>query len=84
MTTDLFVVDGSTGGGQILRSSLALSIVTGTPFRIDRIRAGRSRPGLMRQHLTSVRAAARVGMAQVEGDELGSTSVTFRPGAMVL
>ena len=76
------VIDGSVGGGQILRSSLALSIVTGEPFRIDAIRAGRKRPGLMRQHLTAVRAAAAVGVAQVTGDELGSTSVTFRPNGV--
>jgi RNA 3'-terminal phosphate cyclase (ATP) len=77
------VIDGSVGGGQILRSSLALSIVTGDPFRIDQIRAGRKRPGLMRQHLTAVRAAARVGDADLTGDELGSTSITFRPKGVV-
>jgi len=77
------VIDGSAGGGQVLRSSLALSIVTGEPFRIDSIRAGRKRPGLMRQHLTAVRAAAAVGAADVAGDELGSTSITFRPGGVV-
>ena len=55
----MIALDGSQGegGGQILRSSLALSLVTGTPFRIDNIRAGRPRPGLMRQHLTAVEAA---------------------------
>lgn len=75
-------IDGSfgEGGGQILRTSLSLSLVTGKPFRIDRIRAGRSKPGLLRQHLTSVRAAAEVGEATVEGDVLGSTAVTFSPG----
>ena len=51
----MLVIDGSIGegGGQILRTSLALSLVTGTPFRITGIRAGRSRPGLLRQHLTA-------------------------------
>ena len=55
----MIALDGSQGegGGQILRSALALSLVTGTPFRIDNIRAGRPRPGLMRQHLTAVQAA---------------------------
>ncbi len=77
------VIDGARGGGQILRTSLALSIVTGEPFAIERIRAGRRRPGLMRQHLTSVRAAATVGAAELEGDELGSESVTFRPTGVV-
>jgi RNA 3'-terminal phosphate cyclase (ATP) len=75
-------IDGSAGegGGQILRSSLALSMVTGKPFTIERIRAGRKKPGLMRQHLTCVRAAAAVCAADVEGAELGSTRLVFRPG----
>lgn len=70
------------GGGQILRSALALSLLGGRPFRIERIRAGRSKPGLMRQHLACVRAAALVGNAQVEGAEIGSTVLSFRPGAI--
>ena len=55
-------IDGSEGegGGQILRTSLALSMVTGTPVRIENIRARRAKPGLMRQHLTAVLAAAKV------------------------
>ena len=78
----MLLLDGSEGegGGQILRSALALSLVTGTPFRIDGIRAGRPRPGLMRQHLTAVEAAAAVGRAEVTGAEVGSRSVSFRPG----
>jgi RNA 3'-terminal phosphate cyclase (ATP) len=81
----MVVLDGSQGegGGQILRSSLSLSMATGKPFSIDRIRAGRKKPGLLRQHLTAVQAAARVCSAQVEGDELGSTRLTFRPGPMI-
>ena len=74
------VIDGSTGGGQILRTSLALSLHTGDAFRIDSIRSRRKRPGLMRQHLTCVRAAAEVSNATVEGAELSSSSLTFRPG----
>ena len=75
-------IDGASGegGGQILRSSLALSLVTGTPFRIVNVRAGRRRPGLMRQHLTAVQAAAEVGRARVEGAEVGSRELTFAPG----
>lgn len=75
-------LDGSTGegGGQILRSALALSMCTGQPVRIDRIRARRPKPGLMRQHLTCVQAAAAVCGAQVEGDALGSTRLAFAPG----
>ncbi len=74
-------IDGShgEGGGQVLRTSLALSLVTGQPFRIENIRAGRDKPGLMRQHLTAVRAAAEIGGAKVEGDAIGSQTVTFRP-----
>lgn len=75
-------IDGSfgEGGGQVLRTSLSLSLVTGQPFCIENIRAGRERPGLLRQHLTAVLAAAEVGSAQVEGATLGSRLLTFRPG----
>ncbi|PWT88964.1 MAG: RNA 3'-terminal phosphate cyclase [Proteobacteria bacterium] len=75
-------IDGSfgEGGGQILRTSLGLSLATGQPFRIESIRAGRERPGLLRQHLTAVLAAAEVGGAEVEGATLASSAVTFRPG----
>jgi RNA 3'-terminal phosphate cyclase (ATP) len=78
----MLTIDGSfgEGGGQILRSSLALSILTGRPFRIEKIRAGRGKPGLMRQHLTAVRAAAEVCSAEVAGDEIGSLCVNFTPG----
>jgi RNA 3'-terminal phosphate cyclase (ATP) len=75
-------IDGSfgEGGGQILRSSLSLSLVTGKPFRIDNIRANRQKPGLLRQHLTAVQAAAEVGSAEVDGAFLGSKALTFEPG----
>ncbi|MEZ4428447.1 MAG: RNA 3'-terminal phosphate cyclase [Nannocystaceae bacterium] len=75
-------IDGSEGegGGQILRSSLALSLITGRPVRLRRIRAGRKKPGLLRQHLTAVRAAAAIGSAAVEGDALRSGELTFCPG----
>lgn len=78
----LLVIDGSAGegGGQLLRTSLALSIITGRPFALERVRAGRKRPGLMRQHLTCVKAAARICGAEVEGAEVGSTKIVFRPG----
>lgn len=81
----MIVLDGSQGegGGQILRSALALSMATGKPFRIHRIRAGRKKPGLMRQHLTCVKAAARVCSAQVTGAEIGSPALEFRPGPML-
>jgi RNA 3'-terminal phosphate cyclase (ATP) len=78
----MMTIDGSfgEGGGQILRSSLALSAITGTPFRIENIRANRDPPGLARQHLASVLAAAQVCGATVDGAELRSRELTFRPG----
>lgn len=77
-------IDGSQGegGGQILRTSLSLAMVTGTPFRIDKIRAGRTKPGLLRQHLTCVKAAAAICGAKVLGDNLGSTTLVFEPHAI--
>ncbi|MFV2070202.1 MAG: RNA 3'-terminal phosphate cyclase, partial [Pirellulales bacterium] len=78
--TDLIKVDGAQGegGGQVVRSSLALALVTGRPVQIDNIRACRKKPGLMRQHLTALRAAAEIGHADVEGAEIGSASLLFR------
>jgi RNA 3'-terminal phosphate cyclase (ATP) len=78
----VLTVDGSKGegGGQVLRTALALSAVTGTPFRLERIRARRKKPGLMRQHLTCVQAAAAVCGAGVTGADLGSQAVSFHPG----
>ncbi len=75
-------IDGAIGegGGQILRTALSLSLCLGKPFRIDRIRATRARPGLQRQHLAAVRAAAAIGDAEVSGAERGSQSLEFRPG----
>ena len=77
-------LDGShgEGGGQILRTSLALSVLTGRPIRIDNIRARRPKPGLMRQHLVCVQAAAEISGARTEGAELHSTSLTFEPQAV--
>src|SRR5690349_6024212 len=76
------VVDGAQGegGGQVLRSSLALSLCTGRPLRIHDIRARRRKPGLLRQHLTAVKAAMEIGSARAEGDALGSTELSFEPG----
>jgi RNA 3'-terminal phosphate cyclase (ATP) len=77
----MVTIDGSVGegGGQILRTALGLSLLTGEPVRLTRVRAGRKRPGLLRQHLTALRAAAALGRAEVSGDALGSTDVTFAP-----
>lgn len=80
----MMTIDGSTGegGGQVLRTSLALSMVCGKPFRMINIRAGRKKPGLMRQHLTAANAAARISCAEIEGNSVGSTELAFRPGSV--
>jgi RNA 3'-terminal phosphate cyclase (ATP) len=80
----MLTIDGSLGegGGQVLRTSLALAMATGRAIRIERIRAGRPKPGLMRQHLVAVRAAARLSDARVDGDQLHSQQLTFAPRAV--
>jgi RNA 3'-terminal phosphate cyclase (ATP) len=80
----MIVIDGSQGegGGQILRTALSLSMATGQPFTLEKIRAGRAKPGLMRQHLTCVRAAATISGAVTEGAEIGSSRLIFRPGTV--
>jgi len=77
-------IDGShgEGGGQILRTSLALAMLTGRPLEMSRIRAGRAKPGLRRQHLACVEAAARLCHAEVHGARVGSQELAFRPGAI--
>jgi RNA 3'-terminal phosphate cyclase (ATP) len=82
MREGLIQIDGSEGegGGQILRSSLSLAIRTQQPFQISNIRAGRERPGLLRQHLTAVKAAAEISGATVTGAHIGSRELTFHPG----
>jgi RNA 3'-terminal phosphate cyclase (ATP) len=79
---DFLKIDGSfgEGGGQIIRSSLTFSLITGKPFVIEHIRARRQKPGLMRQHLTAVNAAATISGAEVEGASVGSSRLSFRPG----
>lgn len=81
---DIIVIDGSygEGGGQILRTSLSLSIITGKPFEIVNIRAGRREPGLRPQHLMSVQAATQISSAHVEGAELGSLRLRFIPNGV--
>lgn len=77
-------IDGSQGegGGQIVRSSLALSLVTGKPVSIENIRAGRKKPGLMRQHLTALNAAIEISSATATGNDIGSCSLQFEPGSV--
>ena len=74
-------IDGSycEGGGQILRTAVALAGVTGKETRISNIRASRDPPGLKRQHLTGILAAVKICNALVEGAEIGSKEVVFRP-----
>ncbi len=80
--SNLVVIDGreGEGGGQVLRSALTLSLITGKPFRLEHVRAKRKPAGLKAQHLTCVTGAAAVGSAKVEGAELGSSTVEFHPG----
>ena len=82
MSQNLVEIDGSVGegGGQIVRSSLALAICTGKPCRLRKIRARRKRPGLLRQHFTALKAAAAVSQGKFDG-ELGSDEVAFSPGS---
>jgi len=80
----MVLIDGSfgEGGGQILRTALTLSLATGTPFRIENIRAARKKSGLLRQHLTAVLAASEIGAAAVEGATLGSSALMFTPNSV--
>src|SRR6266478_5645230 len=76
----MLTIDGSfgEGGGQILRTALALSLVTARPFRIENIRAGRKNPGLLRQHLTAVNAAAELSRAEVRTRQRCSRQLRLR------
>ncbi|WP_394777521.1 RNA 3'-terminal phosphate cyclase [Undibacterium sp.] len=78
---NMIELDGSTGegGGQILRSALTLSMITGQTFRISNIRANRPRPGLMRQHLVAVQAAAQICDAEIGDASVGMQSLEFVP-----
>ena len=79
---ELITIDGSMGegGGQVLRTSLSLAAITGHELALTKIRAGRDKPGLKRQHLTCVRAVAEICGAKVKGDEVGSLALEFAPG----
>jgi len=81
VSAKLLTIDGSLGegGGQILRSSLALAMCLTKPFQITYIRADRERPGLQQQHLTAVMSAAAIVDADVEGAEIGSQQLVFMP-----
>lgn len=81
---NMIELDGAAGegGGQILRTALSLSMITGQPFRITNIRAGRPRPGLLRQHLVAVQAAARICGAEVGEVAVGAQTLEFVPGVI--
>ena len=76
------IIDGSQGegGGQMLRTSISMSAITGRAIHVVNIRANRQSPGLKRQHLTCVRAAATICGASVTGDAIHATEITFTPG----
>lgn len=78
----MITLDGSLGegGGQIVRTSLALSLITGKPFHIENIRRNRRPPCLRPQHCTAVEAAAEIGHAQTEGVRVGAREFSFTPG----
>jgi RNA 3'-terminal phosphate cyclase (ATP) len=81
----VILIDGSLGegGGQVLRSALSLSLLTGQAFTMNNIRVARPRPGLCAQHLSAVQAAAQISRAVVEGDRKGSMQISFSPGPIV-
>ncbi len=82
MTKNEIIIDGSEGegGGQVLRTSLSLSAITGKPVRIENVRGRRKKPGLFRQHLTAFKAAAEICGADMDGAVLGSPEIAFHPG----
>ncbi len=84
MNDGMIELDGSEGegGGQILRSALTLSILTGRPFKLINIRANRSKPGLQPQHLMCVRAASTISNGNYKGGSVGSAVLYFEPGAV--
>lgn len=76
-------LSGQNGGGQILRSALTLSMISGQAFHLKQIRGARPKPGLARQHLTCVKAAAKICNGSVDGAEMGSTEIIFNPGEVI-
>ncbi|MCW3097745.1 MAG: 3-terminal-phosphate cyclase [Chthonomonadaceae bacterium] len=82
MASPTLQIDGAfgEGGGQIIRTSVALAAITGQNVDLFNIRARRSKPGLQAQHLTAVQAAAALCNAEVHGAELGSVRLHFTPG----
>ena len=83
-SNSILKIDGSTGegGGQIIRTALSLSMLTGIPIEISNIRAGRVKSGLMRQHLMCVLASQEISDASVSGAHLGSSNFSFTPNTI--
>ncbi|MEM7517915.1 MAG: RNA 3'-terminal phosphate cyclase, partial [Planctomycetota bacterium] len=83
-TTQMIEIDGrlGEGGGQVMRSSLSLSAALGVPVRVVNVRAGRSKPGLLRQHLTALKATAEICGGELQGAALGSTEFELHPGTV--
>ncbi|MBI4176531.1 MAG: RNA 3'-terminal phosphate cyclase [Candidatus Aenigmarchaeota archaeon] len=81
---DTIEIDGSygSGGGQVIRTAVGLSAVTGKPCRITNIRAGRPNPGLQAQHLESIKAVAQLCNANAENLRIGSKEIAFVPGRL--
>jgi len=75
-------IDGTEGGGQMLRSALSLSLITGQPFHMTNIRGKRSKPGLKRQHLSCVLAALKVCDGSADGAEMNSKELLFNLGTL--
>lgn len=77
--SEVVIIDGASGGGQVLRNAVALSAVTGRPIRVTNIRGSRPKPGLRPQHLTALRAAADLCQARLDGAEISSGQIEFHP-----
>ena len=81
MANEMLTIDGRNGegGGQVLRTALSLSVALGQPVRVTHVRGKRAKPGLLRQHLTALRAAAEISAGTAVG-ELGGSEIELRPG----
>ena len=81
---ELLEIDGSygEGGGQILRTAVAFSVILGRPVRVTKVRAGRNNPGLRPQHTSALKILRDVCSGRLEGGEVGSTTITFYPGVV--
>lgn len=79
----MLTIDGRTGGGQVLRTALTLSTLTATPIELDDVRGTRPEPGLKPQHLAAVEVMADLCDAELSGNELGSTELTYEPSTLV-